>query len=47
MGELWEQVQTWWEDDSYFRQVIMMAVITGAIGFGFVVLELAARRAAR
>lgn len=40
----WEFIRDRWEYDSVFREQIILAVIVGAIGLGFVLLELAAKR---
>lgn len=44
MSDLWDDIKDWWDSDSVWRQQIMLAVIIGAIGFGFVLLEVAAKR---
>lgn len=44
MDDIWQQLQDWWESDDVFRMQIVLAVIVGGIGCGWVILELAARR---
>jgi len=40
----WEFLRDRWEYDSVFREQIVLAVIVGAIGLSFVLLEIAAKR---
>lgn len=43
MADLWDQITDWWEDDSVWRQQIVLAVAVGLISLTFVALELAAK----
>ena len=42
MEDFWWDLSQWW-DDSVWRQQIVLAVVIGAVGLGFVLLELAAK----
>jgi hypothetical protein len=39
MSDLWDDIKDWWDSDSFYREQIVLAVIIGAIGFSFVILE--------
>lgn len=41
---MWDDLRDWWDSDQVWRSQIMLAVIVGAIGFTWVILELTARR---
>jgi len=44
VSNLWDTIRDRWEWDSFFREQIILAVIVGAIGLMFVILEVAAKR---
>lgn len=45
MRDSWELIIDRWENDSVFREQIILAIIIGTIGLTFTLLEISARRA--
>ena len=39
MDELWETIKERWEDDAFFREQIILAVVIGSIGLAFTIAE--------